>query len=167
MCLLGLHGFIVPLFGCYHLGAPLQWRHNGRDCISNHQPRDCLHNRLFRRRSKKTSKLRVTGLCAGNYPRPVNSPHKWPVTRKMFPFDDVIMQSINPEGYGQNHPLPNHNKTQQSAITVTSHESAMASQVKISKLRVSIWTRPHWNVLSVMKSLFVAGIHQSCRRGIL
>ena len=23
--------------------------------------------------------------------RPVNSPHKWPVTRKMFPFDDIIM----------------------------------------------------------------------------
>ena len=22
---------------------------------------------------------------------PVNSPHKWPVTRKMFPFDEVIM----------------------------------------------------------------------------
>ena len=22
---------------------------------------------------------------------PVNSPHKWPVTRKRFPFDDVIM----------------------------------------------------------------------------
>ena len=22
---------------------------------------------------------------------PVNSPHKWPVTRKMFPFDDVFM----------------------------------------------------------------------------
>ena len=22
---------------------------------------------------------------------PVNSPHKWPVTRKIFPFDDVIM----------------------------------------------------------------------------
>ena len=22
---------------------------------------------------------------------PVNSPHKWLVTRKMFPFDDVIM----------------------------------------------------------------------------
>ena len=25
---------------------------------------------------------------------PVNSPHKWPVTRKMFPFDDVIMYVI-------------------------------------------------------------------------
>ena len=44
---------------------------------------------LFRRRSKKTSKLRVTGLCSGN--SPVNSPHKRTVTRKMFPFDDVIL----------------------------------------------------------------------------
>ena len=24
----------------------------------------------------------------------VNSPHKWPVTRKMFPFDDVIMSTL-------------------------------------------------------------------------
>ena len=37
-------------------------------------------------RSMKTSKLRVTVLCYGN------SPHKGPVTRKMFPFYDVIMQ---------------------------------------------------------------------------
>ena len=41
---------------------------NGRDSVSNHQPHDCLLNRLFRRRSKKTSKFRVTGLCAGNSP---------------------------------------------------------------------------------------------------
>ena len=27
----------------------------------------------------------------GIHRRPVNSPHKWPVTRKIFPFDDVIM----------------------------------------------------------------------------
>ena len=69
----------------------LHWRHNDHDGVSNHQPHDCLLNRLFRRRSKKTSKLRVTGLCVGNSPGPVNSPHKGPVTRKMFPFDDVIM----------------------------------------------------------------------------
>ena len=36
-----------------------QWRHNGNDNVSNHQPYDCLLNRLFRRRSTKTSKLRV------------------------------------------------------------------------------------------------------------
>ena len=69
----------------------LRWRHNGRDSVSNHQPHGCLLNRLYRRRSKKTLKLRVTGLCAGIHRRPLNSPHKWPVTRKMFPFDDVIM----------------------------------------------------------------------------
>ena len=46
----------------------LQWRHNGHDNVSNHQPHDCLFNRLFRRRSKKISKLRVTGLCAGISP---------------------------------------------------------------------------------------------------
>ena len=45
-----------------------------------------LLNRLFRRRSKKTSKLPVTGLCEA----------KWPVTRKMFPFDDVIMYCTQP-----------------------------------------------------------------------
>ena len=45
---------------------PLRWRHNERDSVSNNQPHDCLLNRLFRRRSKKTSKLRVTGLCVGN-----------------------------------------------------------------------------------------------------
>ena len=71
----------------------LQWRHNECGSVSNHQTHGCLLNRLFRRWSKKTSKLRVTELCAGNSPGPVNSPHKWPVTRKMFPFDDVIMWS--------------------------------------------------------------------------
>ena len=46
----------------------LQWRHNGHDSVSNHQPHDCLLNRLFRCGSKKTSKLCVTGICAGNSP---------------------------------------------------------------------------------------------------
>ena len=46
----------------------LQWRHNGRDGVSDHQPHYCLLNRVFRRRSKKTSKLRLTGLCVGNSP---------------------------------------------------------------------------------------------------
>ena len=43
-----------------------QWRHNEHDSVSNHQPHDCLLNRLFGRRPKKTSNL--TGLCAGNSP---------------------------------------------------------------------------------------------------
>ena len=42
----------------------LQSRHNERDGASNHQPHDCLQNYLFRHRSKKTSKVCVTGLCS-------------------------------------------------------------------------------------------------------
>ena len=42
------------------------------------------------------SKVRVTGLCAGNSPVTGEFPaHKWPVTREMFPFDDVIMCNIH------------------------------------------------------------------------
>ena len=48
--------------------SSLQWRHNGRDGVSNHRRLDCPFHRLFRRRSKKTSNLRVTGLCEGNSP---------------------------------------------------------------------------------------------------
>ena len=54
--------------GVWVICHSLRWRHNGRDSVSNHQPHDCLPNRLFRRRSKTTSKLCVTGLCAGNSP---------------------------------------------------------------------------------------------------
>ena len=46
----------------------LPWRHNGCDGVSNHQHRDCLLNRLFRRRSRKTLELHVTGLFMGNSP---------------------------------------------------------------------------------------------------
>ena len=49
-------------------GLALQWLHNERDGVSNHQPHDYLFNRLFRGTSKKTSKLRVTGLCVENSP---------------------------------------------------------------------------------------------------
>ena len=75
----------------YLLTLTLHWRHNELDGVSNKQPHDCFVNSLFRRRSKKTPKLRVTGLLRGNHWGPVNSMHKWPVTWKMFPFDDVIM----------------------------------------------------------------------------
>ena len=32
----------------------IQWRHNERECVSNHQPHDCLLNRLFKRRDQRT-----------------------------------------------------------------------------------------------------------------
>ena len=57
----------------------LQRRHNGRDSVSNHQPHDCLLNRYSdadqRKHRRSASQAFVRGI----------------VTRKMFPFDDVIM----------------------------------------------------------------------------
>ena len=88
MQLLLLYIFIKPM---RHPVQSLRWRHNEHHCVSNHHHYHCLLNRLFGCRSKKISKLRVTGLCGGIHRGPVNSPHKGPMTRKMFPFDDVIM----------------------------------------------------------------------------
>ena len=65
-------------------GPALQWHHDGRDGVSNHQPRDCLFKSLFRRGSKITSKLRVTGLCRGV--------HRWPST----PWIKLILPGIMP-----------------------------------------------------------------------
>ena len=52
----------------YFTWISLLWRHKERNGVSNHRRLDSLLNCLFRRRSKKTSKLRYTGLCYGNLP---------------------------------------------------------------------------------------------------
>ena len=79
-----MHAMDLPIFS-------LQWRHNGRDGVSNHQPHDCLFNCSFRRKSKKTPKLRVTALCAGNSPVTGEFPTQMASNAEIFPFDDVIM----------------------------------------------------------------------------
>ena len=67
------------------------WRHNEYDGDSNHRRLDYLLNRLLRRRSKKTSKLRFTGLCAGNSPVTGGFPSQRASNAEMFSFGDVIM----------------------------------------------------------------------------
>ena len=72
----------------------LQRRHNGRDGVSNHQPPDCFLNVYSRRWSKKHQSSASLAFVRGIRRWPVNSPHKRPVTRKMFSIDDVIMESL-------------------------------------------------------------------------
>ena len=79
---------------CVFRLSTLQCGHNGRDGFSNHQPHDCLLNRLFGRRSKKTSNSALLAFVRGIHRSPVNSPRKWQVTLKMFPLGDVIMRHI-------------------------------------------------------------------------
>ena len=97
----------------------LQWHHDEHDGVSNHHCLDCLLNRLFRRRSMKTSRLHVTGLCVcdcvcvggggggggggrgggvlGVFVSPSSGefPAQWSVMQKMFPFDDVIVPLLD------------------------------------------------------------------------
>ena len=70
-----------------------QWRHNGRHGVSNHQPHDCSLNRLSGADQRKHQSSASLALVRGIHRWPVNSPHKWPVTRKKFLFDDVIMET--------------------------------------------------------------------------
>ena len=63
----------------------LQWGDNERDGVSNHRHLDFLLNRLLRRRSKKTPKLRVTGLCEGN----------WPVTGEFPPLKTSNVENVS------------------------------------------------------------------------
>ena len=69
----------------------LQWGYIGRNGVLNHRRLDCLPDRLFRRRSKKTSKLRVTGLCDRNSSVTGEFPVQRVSNAEMFPFDFVNM----------------------------------------------------------------------------
>ena len=56
-----------------------------------------VHSGADQRKHQSSDSLAsVQGIHRG----PVDSPHKWPVTRKMFPFDDVIMETENVSTWG-------------------------------------------------------------------
>ena len=80
----------------FSLSITLHWHHNGRDCISNHQP----HQPFIQAHIKENIKVPSLVFVRGIHQWPVNSPCKWPVKRKMFPFNDVIMNSEHWDGTG-------------------------------------------------------------------
>ena len=80
---------LQPILQLYQ---PLQWRHNGHNNVSKHQSYDCLLNRLFDADQRKHQSSASVGFERGIHWGPMNSLHKWPVMRKMFPFDDFIMK---------------------------------------------------------------------------
>ena len=69
-----------------------QWRYGD----SNQQLLVCLLSRLSGRISKKNQSSASLAFVRGIHRWPVDSPHKGPVTRKMFPFDDVIKTHVVP-----------------------------------------------------------------------
>ena len=75
----------------HHGNRTLQWRHNGRDGVSTHQftiVYSTVYSGTHQREHQSSASL---AFVRGIHWSPVNSPHKWTVTGKMFPFHDVIM----------------------------------------------------------------------------
>ena len=64
----------------------LEWRHNEHNSVSNHQRLDC--SGADQRKYQISASL---AFVRGIQRWPVNSPHKGPVTWKMFTFDVVVM----------------------------------------------------------------------------
>ena len=84
-----LRTIIVPL---YNNKKTLRWRHDEHDVVSNHQSHDCLLNFYSGADQRKHQSSASLAFARGIHRASVNSPHKGPVTRKMFPFDDIIMR---------------------------------------------------------------------------
>ena len=66
--MLNVFDWIVDATNTLEETHSLQWRHNERHGVSNRRRLDCFLNHLFRHRSKKTPKLRVSGLYGGKPP---------------------------------------------------------------------------------------------------
>ena len=93
----------------------------------------------------------------GIHRRPVNSPHKWPVTRRMFPFDDVIMAShVSQKKWIElTSDKAQQNKTEQEPMHILSYH--FKAETKCHYLNQ--WCKVgHW--LSIRWALHFPGNHQ-------
>ena len=95
----------------------------------------------IRKHQNSTSLAFVRGI----HRRPVNSPHEWPVTRKMFPFDDVIM-CIGPGRCGNNFRSVSYDKSMLVQAMAWCHQSAnhYLSQWWAGFMSSHSITRPQW-----------------------
>ena len=86
-------------FQCYFITMTSLWP---RWCLKSSASR--LFTQPFIRAQIKIKHQSPASLAFvwGIHRGPVNSPHKWPVTRKMFPFDDVIMLASHYYGVRDN-----------------------------------------------------------------
>ena len=82
----------MPVWSAYVASYTLEWRRNEPDGVSNHQLHDCLPTVYSVTGQTKHQSSASLAFVREIHRWPVNSPHKGPVTREMFPFDDAIMR---------------------------------------------------------------------------
>ena len=109
LCTLAKHRGAVPVYPIsrHIVGGvgeiALQWRHNEYDLASQITSLTIVYSTVYlgvdkRKHQSSASLVFVREIHRG----PVNSPHKGPVTRKMFPFDHGVWE---PYRYGYSHPF--------------------------------------------------------------
>ena len=91
-----IHSFYLHLL--YSSGSTLaqvmvllQWCHNGRDDVTDYRRLNCYPTVCSGANQRKHQGPASLAFVGGIYRWLMYSPHKMTVTRKMFPFDDVIM----------------------------------------------------------------------------
>ena len=119
----------------------LQWRHNELDGISNHQL-TIVSSTVYS----------DADLVPGIRRWPVNSPHKRPVTRKMLPFDDVIMRFLCIRSHKHNiYVCPS--KWQKTLNTQLCKAIAKCSTPTIGHLGLGLKTALGWSVICELQCL--------------
>ena len=83
---------------------------------------------------------------------PVNSPHKGPVTRKMFPFDDIIMNTLVTSGRSSSHPPHLTSVTQ----FLCNHLEAVYAEMQLDSLIVRIHN------ISTFEIHMYSGLNKNC-----
>ena len=128
-----------------HWCNPLRWRHNGCDITSLTIVYSTIYSDADQSKHQSSASLAfVWGIHRG----PVNSPHEWPVTRKIFPFDDVIMIPLT--------------HWDQAKIAATSQTfSNVFSSIKMDECRYIF----HWNLGQINNIPALVQIMAWCRSG--
>ena len=135
----------------YHTELPisiaLQWRHNERNGVSNDRCPDVLLNHLFRHKSTKHKRSASLAFVMGIHRSPVNSAHNGPVTRKMFPFDDVIIGWHNAQASQRLHCDPKcFRNCQHQRRDVYNGKCLLTSEVCMHITTISAWYVPNYGI---------------------
>ena len=78
-----------PMSWHHHVSLSLQWRHDEHDGVLNHRHINFCSTVCTGDDQRKHQSSAPLAVMGGINHWPVDSPQKGPVTRKMFPFDDV------------------------------------------------------------------------------
>ena len=143
------------------LSWPLLWRHNGGECVSNHQPRNCLLNRYSGADQRKHQSSASLAFVRGIHRRPVNSPHKGQWRGKCFHLmtASCIMASCHGYAFGITTPLLWESSSRR-WFTITTRTYNVFFVVNLNKIKKNSWVSDLRR--KTLMWLYCIGVLQGC-----